>query len=206
MISVPSESANGVKAEKEKYIWYAGYGSNLNRQRFICYIEGGKPKYGYNDNKGCSDKTLPSENKPFTIPYRLYFALPNNNKTKKNWGDGGVAFINPVKEDGIETLCRIWKITKEQYKEVKEQEGPWYANEICLGKEDGVRIYTITNEKKLTKILQPSKWYLKTIAEGLRETYSFNDEEIASYLIGKEGIEGTLSKAELIEIIKNNHV
>lgn len=44
----------------------------------------------------------------------------------------------------------MWKITEGQYGEVKEQEGPsWYGKEILLGQEDGIPIYTITNEAVL---------------------------------------------------------
>ena len=30
--------------QTKKYLWYASYGSNLNLDRFMCYIVGGKPK------------------------------------------------------------------------------------------------------------------------------------------------------------------
>ena len=26
------------------YVWYASYGSNMNRERFLCYIRGGQPE------------------------------------------------------------------------------------------------------------------------------------------------------------------
>jgi len=45
----------------QEYVWYVGYGSNLNKQRFLCYILGGTPKYGCKPNEGCINKTLPPE-------------------------------------------------------------------------------------------------------------------------------------------------
>jgi len=36
---------------KKTYVWYAGYGSNLNKQRFMCYIKGGTPTYGKDGTK-----------------------------------------------------------------------------------------------------------------------------------------------------------
>jgi hypothetical protein len=105
----------------QDYVWYLGYGSNLSKQRFLCYILGGKPKHGSNSNLGCKDKTLPLENKPFEIPHRLYFALPDKKVETCGWGKGGVAFITPEveKEKKFWMLGRMWKITKDQYKEVR---------------------------------------------------------------------------------------
>lgn len=93
----------------------------------------------------------------------------------------------------------MWKITREQYEEVKTQEGSsWYDYEIPLGDEDGIPVYTITNKNNLNNILQPSEAYLKTIALGLNETYKFDNEEVANYLIKKIGIKGKLTKDEIL--------
>jgi hypothetical protein len=181
------------------YVWYVGYGSNLSEQRFLCYIQGCTPIFGKKQNSGCKDKTLPKGNKPITIHYPLYFALPGRNKETTNWGPGGVAFISTCKDEKTKTLCRMWKIKREQYEEVKTQEGPsWYDYEIPLGDEDGIPVYTITNKNNLNNILQPSEAYLKTIALGLKETYKFDNEEVANYLIEKIGIKGKLAKNEIL--------
>jgi len=99
------------------YVWYAGYGSNLSRQRFLCYIEGGKPTYGKSTNRGCSDKSRPLDDRPYRIPYGLYFAIPEGGTATDNWCRGGVAFLNPCGEccENSWTLGRMWKITREQY-------------------------------------------------------------------------------------------
>jgi hypothetical protein len=184
------------------YIWYVGYGSNLHEQRFLCYINGGTPRFGNKCTKGCKDKTLPIENKPIIIDFPLYFALPGNNKETPNWGAGGVAFIDPQEDKKLKTFCRMWKITKEQYEEVRDQEGwSWYGKEIPLGEDSGVPIYTITNDAILSNIICPSDAYIKTIALGLKETYNFNDEEIVDYLIEKKGIRGSLQKEVMRKIM-----
>jgi hypothetical protein len=184
-------------------VWYVGYGSNLSKQRFHCYIEGGIPCFGRIQNKeGCLDKTLPIANKPIEIPYPLYFALPDDKKNTGNWGDGGVAFIDSTQKNSI-TYCRMWKITSDQYNCVKTQEGRyWYSHQIELGKDndDGLPIFTITNKDKLSNILRPSDNYLKTIAVGLKETYEFSNEEITEYLISKEGMKD-IHKNELRKIL-----
>ncbi len=62
-------------------------------------------------------------------------------------------------------------------------------------------IYTITNESVLDNILHPSDNYIRTIAAGLKETYSFAVEEIVNYLIVKEGIRDNLQKDEIIKML-----
>jgi hypothetical protein len=98
-------------------------------------------------------------------------------------------------------LCRMWKITDNQYNEVKRQEGTWYGKEILLGDEDGIPIYTITNHAVLTNISKPSDTYIKTIALGLKETYSFTDKKVVHYLITKRGIKDSIRKDNMLRIV-----
>lgn len=190
----------------QEYVWYVGYGSNLSKQRFLCYILGETPKYGWKSNKGCTNKALPLENRTIKISYGLYFALPEERKETSNWGKGGVAFITreKVEDEDLWTLGRMWKITKDQHEEVKKQEGQFlYDHEICIGEDNGIPIYTITNKRRLNNNMPPSKKYLKTVALGLKETYNMDNEEISEYLIGKNGIKGNFTKDNLISIIKS---
>ena len=187
----------------QHYIWYVGYGSNLSKQRFLCYIVGGTPKYGKEYNDGCRNTNCPVDDKPFKIPCRLYFALPNGNTETSNWGPGGVAFIIPDKDlnENNRSLARMWKITKEQYEEIRNQEGCcWYNFEISLGEENGISIYTVTNENYLGNIKTPSEAYLKTIALGLKETYRLTVDGIADYLMQKDGIKDYFKKDKLIKV------
>jgi hypothetical protein len=184
------------------YIWYVGYGSNLHEQRFLCYINGGTPRFGKKFTKSFQDNTLLIENKPITIDYPLYFALPDNVWGTRNWGEGGVAFIDPQKDKNSKTLCRMWKITKEQYEKVRDQEGrSWYDKEIPLGEDGGLPVYTITNIVILNHIVCPSDDYIKTIALGLKETYNFKDDEIVNYLMEKKGIRGSLQKDVMLNMM-----
>lgn len=183
------------------YVWYVGYGSNLHKQRFLCYIEGGIPQFGESWNKGCADKTPPLEDKRITVSYPLYFALPDNKTTTDNWGAGGVAFIDPEENEQSKTLCRMWKITDAQYSEVRKQEGGWYKKEIQLGENGGIPIFTITHGVVLTNVVPPSDAYIKTIALGLRETYGFRVEETVDYLLDKTGIQGRIGKDALTNIV-----
>jgi len=185
--------------EKKQYVWYVGYGSNLCEERFLCYIRGGKFKWGGSLANGCRDKTPPEESRPIWIPYRLYFA-----EKSIYWGNGGVAFLYPHREpdENDWTVGRMWKITRNQYEEVKCQEGSWYDNEIPLGEEDGIPIYTFTS-KRIRPICKPSEGYLKTVALGLMETINWTNEEIFQYLKRKDGIRDQMNEDELLKIIES---
>lgn len=197
---------NNQDKNNKTYVWYLGYGSNLSEQRFLCYIKGGKSLYGKKSNKSCGDKTPPVGDKPYKIPYRLYFALPDGLEGTKNWGPGGVAFIKTrkVKKKENWTYCRMWKITKEQYEHVRDEEGrTWYDKEILIKKEAGIPIYTITSKKNLRNILPASNTYLKTIALGFKEIHKLTSKKITEYLRLKEGIKGKLTREELSVILRD---
>jgi len=180
------------------HIWYVGYGSNLLRERFNCYITGGQFRLGGSIATGCSDKTLPLEDKPITIPYEMFFA-----KESKSWENGGVAFISTEKNEDKKTFARMWKITSNQFLEIWRQEGPrWYNVALYLGQNDNVPIITITNNSKF-KHTKPSGNYLKTIVEGLRETHRMEFKETLNYLIKTLGIKNNLKKEELGELINS---
>lgn len=185
----------------QSYVWYVGYGSNLCEERFLCYIRGRRFKWGGSKAARCTDQSLPKENKSLWIPYRLYFA-----KESSSWENKGVAFISPNKESNENnwTLGRMWKITKEQYEHVRNQEGrSWYNHEISLGEGDGLPILTIINATILTPYKRPSKGYLKTIALGLKETDNWSNEKIFQYLKGKDGVNDQIDEDELIKIIES---
>ncbi|MDY2735636.1 gamma-glutamylcyclotransferase family protein [Intestinibacter sp.] len=152
-------------SECSEYIWYASYGSNINYERFMRYI-----------NK-CTDKTAPVESKPIAINHRMYFAQESS-----WWDEKGVAFID-AKEDQIEkTLGKMYLITKEQFEEIKEREGGWYQNQLDLGKYDGKDIVTFT-DFDIETINEPSERYLDVIKKGVLETYrDMTESEVLLYL------------------------
>lgn len=188
------------KNRNSKYLWYVGYGSNLFRERFICYISGGQFQLGGKHARGCRDKTLPKENKPFIITHSLFFA-----RNAPSWGNGGVAFISPERDESNHTYGKMWKITREQFSDIWEQEGQrWYDKELNLGQDnDGIPIVTITSSDKLESNT-PSDKYLKTMAMGLEETCHMDKKTISKYLIEKPGIKGSLTEERLLEIIDSD--
>jgi hypothetical protein len=62
----------------------------------------------------------------------------------------------------------MYKITREQFGEVKSQEGDWYRYELALGDIDGIQVVTFTNESRFSEVA-PGNDYLAVMREGVRE-------------------------------------
>ena len=147
------------------YVWYACYGSNINYDRFMRYIN------------MCDDKTPPRESKPYTFPYELYFA-----EYSSIW-KGAPCFLN-VEKEGF-TLGRRYLVTEEQFRTIQSKEGPNYTRKIILDPIDGIPVYSFTNENILSRKV-PSLEYFNTIIKGLVDTYPSKDiEELKEYLLSR---------------------
>ncbi len=200
----------------KKYVWYASYGSNLRKNRFLCYIIGGQPNGSTKQYSGAHDKSLPIADKPITIPHQLYFA-----KKSPSWNDGGVAFINTASAKISKTLGRMYLITQDQFCDVVSQEtnsdstaidfaralqansiiikeSSWYGNLIYLGSHESFPIFTFTNEQNLSPFVNPDINYIKTIIEGLKETYSLDKESVLKYLLTAHGLGYTKEQLDRI--------
>ena len=205
-------------------VWYASYGSNLLKDRFMCYIQGGTPKGATTNFSGCLDNTEPKEDRHIILPYELYFS-----KESPTWENKGVAFIKSTKNDKTRTLGRMYLITPEQFKEIMTQENfgnvavsdididfdalikdgeleilaGWYSRIIHLGHEDGLPIFTFTaawSDDRI-KLNPPGESYLSTIIRGLIETYDPPILDLIDYIYGTEGIKGLITKEEIVRII-----
>ena len=208
--------------EKPK-VWYACYGSNLLKERFSCYIGGGRPANAKRVYPGCTNKTLPEKSKGITINGELYYA-----KSSKTWSGGGAGFIKSDFDKNIRTLGRMYLITQQQFVDLVQQEikfegdfdidlqqviknrsldmknNSWYGKIIYLGEDEDSPIFTFTNEDYLKdEINPPHEFYLKIIIDGLKETYQMSDNEIEAYLKNKEGIKGAPIEDKLPELIKS---
>jgi hypothetical protein len=195
-------------------IWYCCYGSNLARDRFLCYITGGIPRYGKRRQKGCTNKKFLDITKQFKVNHNMYFALPKGRKSTSNWGDGGVAFLDRGESTEHTTLCRLYKVTSDQFHEIWEQEGTaWYNDLVQFGRLDDIPVLTFTrrepglNFEASTQrppdavIMRPSATYLKTILSGLTETYpEMSKRQLLEYLQGLEGIRDEYEHDELLDL------
>lgn len=205
-----------------EHVWYASYGSNLLRERFLCYILGGTPQGAKRHNTGTTDKTLPLMDEPIKMKYPLYFA-----ERSESWQGAGVAFISNEKKKDASTLGRMYQITAEQFIQVVRQENGlepedeslqldleqvkkegqvvlgagWYGRIIYLGTKKKCPIFTFTSPKLLNEILPttPGEIYLRTIGRGIKQTYGLKEEEIADYFLTKPGVNGFWSRESLLE-------
>ena len=206
--------------EKPQYVWYASYGSNINADRFLCYIKGGQPEGSAQVETGCKDPSLPMDDSTFIIDHPLYFA-----KEAGRWESQGVAFIGLNKDNGNPTYSKKYLIKVDQFLDVVKQENngvefeidlnevkrkgsqvfqrdSWYGNILYMGEENGFPIYTFTAPWDINDVewKKPSHPYLSTIIKGLKQDYS--DEEIFHYFNSKSGIKDNYSEEELAAILK----
>ncbi|WP_353626259.1 hypothetical protein [Bacillus sp. JCM 19041] len=93
--------------EDEAYVWYASYGSNMNLERFLCYIRGGRPEGSEVEEVGCADPSYPLQERNHLLPFPLYFA-----KDSDRWQKKGVAFIGLDKKNGTSTYSRKYSLQK----------------------------------------------------------------------------------------------
>lgn len=96
-------------------VWYASYGSNLHRARFMKYVEGGEA--GSRKYLGCDDKTPPVGD----IPIRFHGARPHFALTSRVWR-GGIAFLDTEGDDQASALGRAYNISIGQFDQVIAQE------------------------------------------------------------------------------------
>ncbi|KAI3976691.1 hypothetical protein MKX01_008549 [Papaver californicum] len=154
-------------------IWYASFGSNMWKPRFLCYIKGGQAEGMQAPCSGSMDKNPPKEIVWKIAPHRFFLG---RSKTR-TWGAGGVAFLHPESDDSSNSYMCLYKITLEQFNDVLLQENRlrpveainplfdlsdlesvtktkslnsnelkdgWYSNVVCLGTEGDLPILTMT--------------------------------------------------------------
>lgn len=109
-------------------VWYASYGSNLNRARFLTYLEGGTPPGGRTKHVGARDRSEPTGDIPIRFDGRMHFAYAST-----RWDGGGVGFMDADKAG--HALGRAYLITSEQFDDVVGQENgipPSFADAIDI--------------------------------------------------------------------------
>ncbi len=199
------------------YVWYASYGSNMNQDRFSCYIEGKQAEGSSEPERGCRNCEPPLADQPVNIQYPLYFS-----KQESKWGTGGVAFIGHREGENEKTAGRMYLISEEQFMDVASQENGidgleidfarikesrflpltegWYGTIVYLGDCEGKPIFTFTSNHDMgeEEFVPPSFAYLKTIAKGL-ETLGMDRQEVVDYLLEKNGINGFIKGDQLVK-------
>ena len=189
----------------ERYVWYACYGSNLLRERFMCYVQGGLIPGNDKVERGAKDPTPPIDDKPLRIEHTLFFSM-----SMTKWNGSGVAFLDWRRDDEACTLGRMYLITEDQFFDVVRQEnglGPGapvsidkdalaregsqvifpdkpYGRLLYLGEEEGHPIYSFTCVAPAEEMGRAPLFggYRDVIAAGLAQTYRMDNEAIDAYL------------------------
>ena len=187
---------------ERRLIWYASYGSNLNAERFSCYIAGGRPSGATRTYVGARDKSPPRDAVALKISYQLYFSGES-----RVWG-GSPTLIDKNPVDGVAGLARAYLIGWDQFEDVVAQEngrpsasididahdlvpgfsrqiGPGrYENLLCPGRLNDMPVVTFTAPWSMSEVTPgpPSVGYLAILITGLREAHDLSDKELTSYL------------------------
>ena len=198
-------------------VWYACYGSNLLRERFLCYLQGGRPRGAARTYPGARDRSEPARDVPMTLPGDVFFGW-----SSPTWG-GGIAFYHP--EVTGEALARAYLVTDQQFSDVAAQEmrrepgtdldlttvlderrhdtGPGrYESLHLVGELDGHPVLTFTApDPDALQRNAPSEPYLATVARGLRETHGLSDAALCDYLLTRPGVHQAWTRERLTALV-----
>jgi hypothetical protein len=184
-------------------VWYVSYGSNMSQARLTAYLEGGVPPGGNRANPGAHDPAPPRRSVPVDLPGAVYFAGDS-----PQW-HGGVAFYDHDGEGGP-TAARAYLITAHQFADIAAQEmyrvpqrgdplvevvlggidggrhhvGPGhYETLVEVGRLDGVPMLLFTAPHGIDHVehTAPAPAYLAMLADGLRESRQWGDDDISAY-------------------------
>jgi hypothetical protein len=189
----------------EALVWYAAYGSNVDRQRFLTYLTGGTVAGAADLHGGARDPTPPREERPYRFSRPVRFALRS-----RRW-DGAIALLDhQVAEPGA--LGRRYLITAAQLADVVAQENHRPTTDLPLAEltrdeihalsdrtydglllvdhDGGVPVVTFTSPRDPVALAAaaPSAAYLATIARGIRATHDMTAGDVARMLHSAPGV------------------
>ena len=196
-------------------VWYLAYGSNLWRDRFLCYVTGGRPPGASRTYPGCRDTTPPAADAAMVVGGRIAFGGEST-----VWG-GGIAYLDPA-ADGV-VAARAYLLSSSQLNDVVCQETRQppgtdlalgrggrrigrlpsprgYDTVAHLGERDGHPLLTITSHQSRTPTA-PSPSYLRAISRGLHEAHGWDAIRIADYLLLAAGVAGAWTRRELASLL-----
>jgi hypothetical protein len=197
------------------HVWYASYGSNLSRRRFEHYLTGGTPAGGRRRYPGARDRSAPTADRPYRLPFRLRFG-----GASRTWG-GGMAFVDTAAHG--RTLARMYRLTAGQFDDVHAQENGGdadaadladlapgeavragrgnYPMVVCCGHVDAAPVLTFTCER-IPTAAPPARAYLHTIARGLAESHALTTDRIVTYLAAAPAVRAAYDRAALSTIAR----
>eukprot|EP00899_Mesostigma_viride_P002664 jgi/Mesvir1/12399/Mv00570-RA.1 len=107
----------GASEGESMYVWYAAYGSNMWRDRFLCYLQGGQVAGMTHANRGSQDPSPPIAVARAWVKHLLFFG-----RWSRAWGEGGVCFLDLEHREEARTCVVLYKITLRQFNALLHQE------------------------------------------------------------------------------------
>lgn len=201
-----------------EHVWYAAYGSNLDPERFRCYLEGGRPAGARRELPGARDRSPPREVRAVELRGEVYFAWES-----PTWG-GGIAFYDTGAEAASAGVA--YRLTASQLSDVLAQEmhrdpgadldltelvdtgravlGPGrYEALHVVDRLDGVPVVTFTASWEAREIAYnaPAAAYLATMGRGLRDVHGWDPAQTAAYLLDRPGLGPDWDAAALLRVL-----
>ncbi len=181
-------------------IWYAAYGSNLCRERFLRYLQGGPVPGSTAIQSGARDPSPPRDDRRHELPGTLYFA-----GRSITWNGGGVAYLDVGDPLPVPALGRVWLISLTQLEDVYRQENREpevvsidldrlleggsaqpsqgaYGRLVVLEPIDDIPVITFTAPGRRTDRNPPHQSYRTIIARGLTESWGIDRAAADRYL------------------------
>ena len=203
-------------------VWYACYGSNCARSRFLVYLTGGRAEGADHDHEGARNDAPPIADGPVVFGTNICFAGHS-----ARW-NGAPAFLEH-RAAATGALGRRYLITLEQFADVHAQENRirpgglefpddildlapgqqqtvidgTYGAVVALDPVDGHPTFTFTapTPPEQRPPAAPSAPYLATILHGLREVHDLDDTDIVERVGQSPGVRPNWSPAAMHQLL-----
>ncbi|MGH3331712.1 MAG: histone deacetylase [Nocardioidaceae bacterium] len=206
-----------IEESSSDLVWYAAYGSNLQMERFLCYLEGGCPAGARRTYLGSRNSAEPLATAPVSVTGEVFFAGESRVWT------GGIAAYDP--EAPGKVAARGYLLTSDQFSDVVAQEarrpvgedldldsvepgqplelsGGYYDTVVQVGHRGGYPMLTLTAGDRPAELTSPAPGYLSTIAAGLGQAHRWGVLRIRDYLEELPGVSGHWTADELDALLE----
>ncbi|KAH7428788.1 hypothetical protein KP509_09G017500 [Ceratopteris richardii] len=177
---------NNSQLEDGVYVWYASYGSNMWKDRLLCYLQGGQVQGMGTRCVGARNKASPVNTCWLQVENEMFFG----HSYTQTWGAGGVAFLDPRPKTGVSTHICLYKITLEQFNDLFLQENRIFDYESNIINEHTLwQSSTPQHASCITRTLIEDSWYGTILQLGVKDgipilTFTCSDEDLQKFRSG----------------------